>query len=183
MGRAGHAIVRVEAEADLGRVLHERSGLLDHYLLQEFISGPEYSVSVVVWRDRRVQAVVPQEVVQETGSSGLAITRRHPELEELCIEAAHALDADGPLNIRARIDKTGVPYVFEINPRLSGSSALTVAAGVDEIGGLVAQALDEHGSPLRNGWREGVVMVRHPMESYLEERAFTRRHATLRQDG
>jgi len=54
---------------------------------------------------------------------------------------------------------------------------------VDEISGLVAQALEQDGSALKNGWREGVVMLRHPMESFFEERAFAERHAALRKSG
>ena len=88
-----------------------------------------------------------------------------------------------PLNVQVRVDSSGAPRVFEINPRFSGSSALTAAAGVDEIGGLLSQALGDASSPLRDTWRDGVVMVRHAAETFVCESEFSQRRRSLHWPG
>ncbi|GAB3733862.1 hypothetical protein GCM10027590_44270 [Nocardiopsis nanhaiensis] len=122
-------------------------------------------------------------MILKEGSSRYAISRHHAAVTEVCVKTAHVLDADGPLNVQMRTDYSGTPYVFEVNPRFSGSSAFTAAAGVDEIGGLLEQALDDDRSTLHDTWREGVAMVRHSVETSVDEPAFAQRHRSLRRRG
>lgn len=155
----------------LDGLLFEHSAHLDQLLLQEHVSGPEYSVSVVVWRDGNVQAVVPKEIVRPERAAHHAVTRRHAALTRACSTAAHVLNADGPLTVRARLDASGNPYVFDIAPRLSSTSSLTVSAGVDEVGGLLAQALNANAPALKNVWREGVTLPLENRETSLPHAA------------
>ncbi|WP_017625219.1 ATP-grasp domain-containing protein [Nocardiopsis chromatogenes] len=166
-GSRGVTVVRTreELEAALAAAPVERGAMI----IQEYVDGPEFSVSVVMWRDGRVQAVVPKEVVLKDGSSRYAISRRNEAVTRTCARVARALGADGPFNVQLRIGPDGVPRVFEINPRFSGSSTLTAAAGVDEIGLLLLQALDPHRPRIEDRWREGVAMVRHAAEAFVTE--------------
>ncbi|GAB3724222.1 ATP-grasp domain-containing protein [Nocardiopsis oceani] len=182
-GRGGRGVFVAHDEAELVLALDRVGDEPGRVIVQEYVRGPEYSASVVVWRDRRVQAVVPKEVVLKEGSSRYAISRHHPEVTEVCVKTAHVLDADGPLNVQMCTDSSGTPYVFEVNPRFSGSSALTAAEGVDEIGGLLKQVLRDGRSTLHDTWREGVAMVRHSAETFVDEHAFAQRHRSLRRRG
>ncbi|MEU0490821.1 ATP-grasp domain-containing protein [Nocardiopsis sp. NPDC006139] len=182
-GRGSRGISVVRDRAELDAVLRSHGEHVGGFIVQEYVQGPEYSVSVVVWRDRVVQAVVSKEVYFKEGSSRYAVTRHDAALTEVCIKTAHALDADGPLNVQARVDSSGTPYVFEINPRFSGSATLTVQAGVDEICGLVAQALNGGTPVVRNTWREGVAMIRHATETFVTEPDFSRNYWSLQQNG
>ncbi len=176
-GRGGRGVSVARDKAELDEILAHWAGDLGRVLLQELVEGPEYSASVVVWRDGRVQAVVPKEVVLKDGSSRYAVSRRDTAVIEVCTQAAEALDADGPINVQLCVDRSGVPRVFEINPRFSGSSTLTAASGLDEIAGLLGQALGEAEPRFGDGWREGVAMVRHATETFVPEHALmTRRH-------
>ncbi|NKY99079.1 ATP-grasp domain-containing protein [Nocardiopsis alborubida] len=178
-GRGSRGVFVVRDADDLALTLDRGGDDLSRVIVQEYVEGPEYSTSVVLWRDRRVQAVVPKEVVFKEGSSRYAISRHHPGVTEVCVRTAHVLSADGPLNVQMRVDSSGTPRVFEINPRFSGSSALTAAAGVDEIGGLLSQALNSDRRALRGTWRGGVAMVRHTTETFVAEPAFTERRWAL----
>lgn len=71
-------------------------------------------------------------------SSGVSegLVGRFPEVCEPCESIARELGSRGPLNIQCRLDSSGV-RVFEINPRLSGTSSLRSAVGYDEVGYLL----------------------------------------------
>lgn len=140
------------------------------WIAQPYIEGPEFTVSAVAWRDGTLRAVVPKEVIDKRGITWRAVTRRLPAIDQLCEAVQSALRADGPFNVQLRVDAAGVPLPFEINPRYSTTTRLTLAAGIDEIGLLIAAALGQDGAAPA-AWKEGVVMVRHLTESFFDEAA------------
>ncbi len=171
-GRGSRGVVAIDSVRDMAQVVAEGGYAADELIVQERITGPEYTVSVVVWRDGDVQAVVPKEVVLKQGVTRYAVTRRHEEVVRTCRAVQTALRADGPFNVQLCLDGKGRPRVFEINPRFSSTASLTAAAGVDEIAGLLGQAV-AGGPRLTDDWREGVAMVRRWTDDFLSESEFT----------
>ncbi|MFQ3544289.1 ATP-grasp domain-containing protein [Halobacillus rhizosphaerae] len=143
-------------------------------LIQEYIDGLEFTVSVCVWRDGRVQAVIPKEIIKKRGVTQLAVTRKNSVIEKVCIKIQEQLQADGPFNVQLRIDKQGVPFVFEINPRFSTSVSLTIASGFDELNYLVDRALGVRSSQ-NISWKEGVVLLRQTLDEFITEDKFLKR--------
>ena len=142
-------------------------------LLQKLIEGVEFTVSVVVWRDGSVQAVIPKEIISKKGITRLAVTRRNAAIDLVCRKIQEKLSADGPFNVQLILEKkSGIPYVFEINPRFSSSVSLTMEAGVDEIGDILDQELLKKPGKKRNTWEEGVVLVRQSQECFMREKEF-----------
>ena len=171
-GRGSRGVVCIESAQDVARVIAESGYAMDELLVQERITGPEYTVSVVVWRDGNVQAVVPKEVLLKQGVTRYAVTRRNDAVAKACRAVQNELGADGPFNVQLALDERGRPRIFEINPRFSSTAALTVAAGVDEIAGLLRQATS--GAPrMHDRWREGVTMVRRWTDEFISEDQFT----------
>ncbi|MFE1165872.1 ATP-grasp domain-containing protein [Nocardiopsis sp. NPDC058789] len=170
-GRGSRGVRVVESSRDVAGVVAESGYAADELIVQERVTGPEYTVSVVVWRDGEVQAVVPKEVLLKQGVTRYAVTRRHPEVARACRAVQSALRADGPFNVQLCLDDRGRPRIFEINPRFSSTAALTVAAGVDEITGLLRQAVCD-GPRLTDEWREGVTMVRRWTDEFMSEERF-----------
>jgi carbamoyl-phosphate synthase large subunit len=70
------------------------------------------------------------------------------------------------------LDEKGIPWVFEINPRFSTSITLTNASGVDELGGLLSQALFGFESYNFPKWKEGVVLIRHTKDQFISINEF-----------
>jgi len=168
-GSRGVAIIRSRQE---GLAHAETAGYLDALIIQEYIDGPEYTVSVVCDQRNTVHAVVPKEIIDKRGSTRLAVTRRNKAIDQVCRDIAEKLNPCGPFNVQLRM-RDGVPYVFEINPRFSGTVNLTIAAGCDEVGGLIELAL---GRPYTFGeWREGVVLVRQTHDGIMSEADFKER--------
>src|SRR5699024_10274396 len=171
-GRGSRGVVCIESAQDMARVVAESGYATDELLVQERITGPEYTVSVVVWRDGSVQAVVPKEVLLKQGVTRYAVTRRNDVAAKSCGGGQNELGAGGPFNVQLALAERGRPRIFEISPRRASTAALTVAAGADEIAGLLRQAT--LGAPrLHDRWREGVTMVRRWTDEFISEDQFT----------
>jgi len=176
-GRGSRDVCRLEDRDDLLRYLSSHPSLPDQLIVQEFIEGVEFTVSVVVWRDGEVQAVVPKEILSKKGVTRMAVTRRNARIEETCHRIQHSLRADGPFNVQLMLDgHTGEPFIFEINPRFSTTISLTMAAGIDELHGLISQALGGREAYHFTEWTEGLVLFRRTLDEFwtepsLEERS------------
>lgn len=174
-GRGSRGVAVLQDPAALAGHLDSVGVPAEGMLIQRYVEGPEYTVSVVAWRDGETQAVVPKRVLLKKGITQLAVTEHVPVIDEVCRTIQAQLRADGPFNVQLRIDdQTGLPVVFEINPRFSTTVSLTIAAGIDEPGILVRQALGE--APLGGRqWTPGVVLVRQITDVFLDEAWFQQR--------
>ncbi|WP_046471294.1 ATP-grasp domain-containing protein [Allosalinactinospora lopnorensis] len=170
-GRGSRGVAVCDSAEELNRLIADGPYSADDLIVQEHILGTEYTVSVVAWRDGAVQAVVPKEVILKRGVTKFAVTRRNERVLEVCRAVQEELRADGPFNVQLALDAEGEPRIFEINPRFSSTAPLTAAAGVDEVTGLLRQAVGG-GPRLRDEWREGVVMVRRWADEFLDEEDF-----------
>lgn len=153
----------------------------DTTLIQHCMEGTEYTVSVVVWRDGIVRAVVPKEIIDKRGITRLAVTRKNDAIDRLCRNIQERLRADGPFNVQLRLDANGTPLPFEINPRFSTTVTLTQAAGVDELGSLVDMALGRTVVAESWVWREGVTLVRRTVDAFLNVDEYAARRKTVEQ--
>jgi carbamoyl-phosphate synthase large subunit len=176
-GRGSRGVELLESKEALRSYLGVSPYGEDELILQEYISGPEFTVSVVAWRDGEVQAVVPKEVISKRGITRLAVTRRNDGIDRLCRDIQSRLRADGPFNVQLRIDESsGEPVPFEINPRFSTTVSLTIAAGVDEVGVLIRQAVSGSNSSHFAQWSEGVVLIRQTLDEFVAESEFQTRN-------
>ena len=172
IGRGSRGIGKINSHGDLVKFLDKSAYLAENLIAQPFIPGAEFTVSVVVWRDGDVQAVVPKEIISKVGVTKLAVTRKNQKIHDLCLAIQREFKADGPFNVQLALDKTGEPLPFEINPRFSTSITLTMAAGVDELGGILSQALFGKESYQFSDWKEGVVLVRHTTDQFISEEQY-----------
>lgn len=149
-----------------------RMGLSD-FCIQEYVGTPdhEYTVGVLhnnqgqflgsatLRRDLRAALSVKTSVVNITSKSNLGerlvvssgvsqgLMQHHSAIEEYCRMIAEFLGSTGPLNFQGRLvdDKF---YIFEINPRFSGTSYMRALAGLNEadvyIGNISSQVSAEH---------------------------------------
>lgn len=172
-GRGSRGIHRFDYDS------HLLQGLIDKkiryssdFLAQEYIEGTEYTVSVICDQNNTVHAVVPKEIILKEGQTKLAVTKRNDKIDSLCRRIAEVMHPCGPFNVQLRL-RDGEPYVFEINPRFSGTVNLTIAAGCDEVGGLIELAM---GRPYTFcEWQEGVVLVRQTSDAVMSEEDFNNR--------
>lgn len=176
VGRGSRGVFVATNETELISGLSASSYTPEQLLVQQLISGPEFTVSVVVWRDGEVQAVVPKEIISKRGVTKAAVTRRNLEIDIYCRDIQRCLKANGPFNVQLCLDsKTGIPYAFEINPRFSTSITLTMAAGVNELSGLIVQAVEGRESWTFAPWQEGQVLMRRTLDLFCAEDVYRNR--------
>ncbi len=138
----------------------------NNFLIQEYVGTPECEYTVGVLHDmdgnylnsiavRRLLSGglnIRMSVPNRTGraefgqklviSSGVShgYVGRFSEVTEQCKEIAKAIGAKGPVNIQCRFVE-GKVYVFEINPRFSGTTSLRAMVGYNEPDVLVRKHL------------------------------------------
>ena len=174
-GRGSRGVKLINSEKEFHEALKNKLYSRDELIVQQYVDGMEYTISVVVWRDGEVQAVVPKEIIHKQGITRLAVTRKNLEIDTICRKIQDSLHADGPMNVQLRIDSsTGIPYVFEINPRFSTTVTLTVRAGIEEIYGLLRQALYGRGDYSFGNCEEGVVLIRQTFDEFIREEDFNK---------
>jgi carbamoyl-phosphate synthase large subunit len=172
-GRGSRGLGIMRTEEKLLSFIKASSYAPEELIVQEFISGKEYTISVVVWRDGEVQAVVPKEIISKQGITKIAVTRKNQQIDTLCRTVQERLNADGPFNVQLKFDpEKNEPMIFEINPRFSTSITLTIAAGVDELNGIIEQALYGKREDNWECWKEGIVMIRQSVDMFMNENEF-----------
>ena len=90
----------------------------------------------------------------------------YPEVTGTCEAIASAIGSKGALNIQCRLFE-GRVYVFEINPRFSGTTSLSALAGYNEPDILVRKHILREEIHSRFEYRSGTIM-RGLVESYCE---------------
>lgn len=100
------------------------------YVLQEWIDGPEYTCGTVSW-DSRCQGIIVMRRTLRSGDTYKCFVERNPVIENAVRRVVHILKPRGALNVQLRL-RNGVPVVFEINARCSGTTAARALAGFNE---------------------------------------------------
>jgi len=128
-------------------------------VIQEFLTGTEYTIDALADFDGRVISVVPRErMLVRSGVSDRGRTFHHPGLVKLAIDVAEALELRGAANIQVKLagDKA---VIFEVNPRFSGGIPLTIAAGADFPAWLIEMCRGCGPAPCIGEFTDGLVMA------------------------
>jgi|GEM_PF-2530411 carbamoyl-phosphate synthase large subunit len=137
-------------------------------ILQQKLSGNEYTLNCYVDRSGKCRAVVPHQRWETIdGEVSYGITVKNPVLMQIGARLAEALPlAYGPLNFQVFHDPSKGPIseqtisFTDLNPRIGGGYPLCHAAGGEFLRYL---GLEAHGEPLpasAGTWEEGVIIDR-----------------------
>jgi carbamoyl-phosphate synthase large subunit len=128
-GSRGVTVVHSEQELQAHVLLSKYSP--DDFVVQELLTGQEFTVMMAADNHGRLCAVVPVRVGIKRGITLRAST----VLDEQVVAACAAIHAANPVagcyNIQLMKTDTGDIKPFEINPRVSTTSCLALAAGVN----------------------------------------------------
>jgi carbamoyl-phosphate synthase large subunit len=156
-GRGSRGFCKIEnpAQYDAYLTLENRSPY--SVLRQEYLVGPEYTVSVVVNNKNQLMAIVPKLVQEKRGITIRAVTEKNDAIHRVCEEIVQKMHPCGTFNVQLKM-MDGVPKIFEINPRLSTTSILTTEAGINEID-LMIKYWDADSTPFFQ-FKEGIHLYR-----------------------
>ncbi len=124
----GFRIVRSESE------LNDAIRSTTEPVIQQCLGNDavEYTAGSITF-DGECDAVIVMRRDLRDGNTYRAFVERSDELEDTVRRWAEALGAYGPANFQFRIDNDGLPKVFEINGRFSGTTPLRALAGFPEV--------------------------------------------------
>ncbi|MFM9879523.1 MAG: ATP-grasp domain-containing protein [Burkholderiaceae bacterium] len=162
----GSRDVRVLATAAQAQALRDAAGATaEQTLLQDRIAGTEYTVQMMADAQARLHAVVPVRVGIKRGITLRATTENQPQVIAACRAIHAALPAAGCYNIQLMLTADGQVFPFEINPRVSTTLCLCVAAGLDPL----AIYLAEQQPGVLLPFRSGLQLRRHWSNHFIGE--------------
>lgn len=142
-------------------------GFSQELLVSEYLPGTEYSVDSLV-ADGETLVMVPRARTQtKLGISSMGTVQKDEAVMAAAAVINRALGFDYNINAQLKYGADGIPKLVEINPRVSGTICLSVAAGPNLPYLAIKQALGEEVTIPEIDW--GVQMVRFWDEVYIRE--------------
>jgi carbamoyl-phosphate synthase large subunit len=164
-GSVGAFMIRNERE------LRFFLGYVTDPIVQEYLSGKEFTIDLLADFDGNIISVVPRErIVVRSGVTDRGQTCNHPGMIQLAIRTAKALDIRGPANIQVKLENDKAT-LFEVNPRFSGGIPLTIAAGADFPGWLVEMCCGRNPQPCVGQFVDGLIMACYEAALFLPDEA------------
>lgn len=161
-GSSGRLISVVNSVDDLPEVEPEP------LILQQLLSGPEYTINMYFDAAGEPKAVIPHRRVQtRAGEVEKGETERREDLCKIGWELGNKIKGvRGVICFQAIITEDG-PFVFEINARFGGGYPLAHAAGMTAAKWLLEEVTGKPSSAHDN-WRAGTRMLRYDSAIFSE---------------
>ena len=100
------------------------------FMLQEYLPGTEYTVDVIAVNGKVVAGATKRNG-EVAGIAHRSEVVPNGEAFEQCVKACEALRLDGNVGFDLKEGKDGVPYIIDINPRLTATVSLIQKAGLN----------------------------------------------------
>ncbi len=154
-GRGSIGAHPISNERELAFFLH----YVQDPVVQEYLTGREFTIDVCCDFEGHVLEVVPRErLVIRAGVSDRGITVKHPALMDIGERVATALEIVGVINVQVKMEEHSAK-IFEINPRYAGGIPLTIAAGADFPNWQVRMVMKRKIKPRIGTFRDGLIMA------------------------
>lgn len=127
VGRGGRGIEIISCEDDLKLFKHK-----SNYIIQEYVDGEEFTVDTISDFNGKAITAVPRKRIEIKGGVCWKGKTEHNDLIiNTCIKIVEKIGIKGAACVQLKLNKKGEIKVFEINPRIGGTTSLSVASGVD----------------------------------------------------
>ena len=132
-------------------------------LIQEYVSGQEYTLDILLDFEGRLHMVVPRlRLETRAGEISKGITVKDPQIIAAGKQVAEALPgAIGCITAQCFVTSEGEIKFIEINPRFGGGFPLSYQAGADYPGYLMRMLKGETLNLALDDWDDKVAMLRY----------------------
>jgi predicted ATP-grasp superfamily ATP-dependent carboligase len=149
-----HAASGAELSAALEE-LNEAGEAAYPLLIQQRIVGPGIGIFLLLWEGRTLASFAHRRIREKPPSGGVSVYRESVVADPALVARSRALLEHfgwcGVAMVEYKVDeRTGTPYLMEVNGRFWGSLQLAVDAGVDFPALLLAAATGEDPAPVRD---------------------------------
>lgn len=129
-GARSIGVLRVDEPAQLMQAV----SATDHPVIQECIGSPEteFTAGSISFDGKCYSTILLKRTLRDGNTWTAQVVNDRP-LQDSIAKISEALNPYGPCNFQFRLDSIGLPRVFEINARFSGTTYMRVLAGFDEV--------------------------------------------------
>lgn len=149
------------------RMIHNRNDIdqsdLSDVLIQKYLDGEEYTVGI--FRQGEATNIISFKRVLRAGYSYRVELADEPQLSRLAEKVADLFKLEGYINIQLR-KQGGRYYIFEINPRISGTVRFRHMLGYDDVLWWLDMADGRNAPQYRNRYNKAVG-IRELNEKFL----------------
>jgi carbamoyl-phosphate synthase large subunit len=153
-GRGSRGVMVIKDVDEEERLKSQLGIRKDSYLSQSLIKGTEYTVQMIADSQGIIHAVVPVKVDIKRGITIRASTEKNTAVITACKKIHEAFPTTGVYNIQLVLTDKDEVLPFEINPRISTTFCLVLAAGIDPVGIFLGKSSE-------GDFKEGVALERH----------------------
>jgi carbamoyl-phosphate synthase large subunit len=164
-GRGSRDVRVLNSIADAMLLKSKLGEMAEKILVQDKIEGVEYTVQMVADNAGQLRAIVPVRVDIKRAITIRAETEAEPQIIAACHSIHQAIPTLGCYNIQLMLTKEGKVLPFEINPRISTTFCLVVAAGIDPVAIFLEQDRNDSILP----FVAGIKLRRHWTNIFLKE--------------
>ena len=103
------------------------------FIIQELAKGVEYTVQMIADSKATLHAILPVKVAVKKGITIDARVEKNNIVVDACREIHEKIPTPGTYNIQLILTSEGCVLPFEVNPRISTTFCLALAAGLDPL--------------------------------------------------
>ncbi len=128
-GQGSRGVLILNDSRSLENFLDERR---TGYCLQRYVEGTEITVGFLYdWNGGLCDAIAMERTL-DCGRTVRATVNKSPEMLRFIADFGGKIKGTGAINAQLRMDPDTGPQIFEINARLSGSTAMRIALGFND---------------------------------------------------
>ncbi len=140
------------------------------YLVMEYLGGEDYSVDTLCDRGKLLLMIPRLRIKSVGGVSQVGKVKQNVGVEKIVRRVVKYFGLHLNANVQVRYSKDGKgPYVYDINPRISGSIVSNHGAGVDLFYYGIKMSLGMKVPSFKDMKYQEVTMVRYWKEGYLKK--------------
>lgn len=132
-GRGSRGVMPLDRRDQVDAYLTIHGIKAGQVVAQQLVAGQEFTVFVYADDQANLRAVVPVRVLHKRGITIRARTEAQPAIVSYVRKLHEALRPVGPYNVQCMLTAQGEVMPFEINPRISTTFCLALAAGADPL--------------------------------------------------
>ena len=118
-GRGSRGIAYINSKSQIDAYLDLFNLKEEEIIIQERIIGQEYTVTMVVDNSGELRGIYPLRTPLKKGITIEAYGDLNKKVIELCQKVHYLFKGSNIYNIQLILDKNNIPYIVEINPRVS----------------------------------------------------------------
>jgi carbamoyl-phosphate synthase large subunit len=132
-------------------------------IIQEFVTGEEYTLDILADLHGKVRSVVPRlRIETRAGEVSKGMTVKNQAIIALGKKVVESLPgAFGCITVQCFLTSNGNVKFIEINPRFGGGFPLAYKAGANFPRWIIEMLLGKNSDISIDGWQDGLVMLRY----------------------